>query len=135
VLQISTQIHSVGLSEGFVFNGRRYTGSAMNSLPEGIYVDTNKTAQSGIDLEQVSSLASFKATVEKLADEDVSLDEDEDEFVRLDEDEADESQPEPLLRVRSEVKAARKTVPGKNLGNRLKVIDKVLANYPARGVK
>jgi hypothetical protein len=34
-----------------------------------------------------------------------------------------------LLRVRSEVKVARKTLPGQNLGNRLKIIDKVLANY------
>jgi hypothetical protein len=42
----STQNHSVGLSEGFVFNGRRYTGGAIYSLPESIYVDTNKTAES-----------------------------------------------------------------------------------------
>jgi hypothetical protein len=126
---LSTQNHSVGLSEGFVFKGRRYTGSAMNSLPEGIYVDTNKTAESSIELNQVSSLATFKASVDKMADEDVSLDEDEAENVGLDEEEADEGRPEAFLRVRAEVKAARKTVPGKNLDNRLKIIDQVLRDY------
>jgi hypothetical protein len=110
---LSTQNHSVGLSEGFVFNGRRYKGSSMNSLPEGIYVDTNKTAESSIDLEQVASLAMFKASIDKLADE----------------DEADDLRQEALDHVRSEVRAARKTNPGSNTGARLKIIDKVLVNY------
>jgi hypothetical protein len=65
---LSTQNHSAGLSEGFVYNKTRYTGSAMNSLPEGIYVDTNKTAESSIVLKKVTGLANFHATVEREAE-------------------------------------------------------------------
>jgi hypothetical protein len=110
---LSTQNHSVGLSEGFVYKGRRYKGSALNSLPEGVYVDTNKTAESSIELEQVASLAMFKASIDKLTNEET----------------ADQLRQEALDHVRSEVDAARRANPGANTGSRLKIIDKVLANY------
>jgi hypothetical protein len=126
---LSTQNHSVGLSEGFVFKNRRYTGSAMNSLPEGIYIDTNKTAESGIELDQVTSLSTFRATVEKMEDEDIDLDEDETENVGLDKEEDEETRGDVLVRAREEVRAARKTVSGKNLDKRLKIFDKVLTEY------
>ncbi len=126
---LSTQNHSVGLSEGFVFKNRRYTGSAMNSLPEGIYIDTNQTAESSIELDQVTSLSTFRATVEKMEDEDIDLDEDETENVGLDREEDEETRGDVLVRAREEARTARKTVPGKKLDKRLKIIDKVLTEY------
>jgi hypothetical protein len=106
---LTTQNHSAGLSEGFVYNKKRYTGSAMNSLPEGIYLDTNKTAESSIVLEQVSSLANFHADVARQ----IAL---------------DKKRREADLKT---VTAKRKEATVYNVGNeiRLTTIDMVLRNY------
>jgi hypothetical protein len=110
---LTTQNHSAGLSEGFVFKGRRYTGSAMNSLPEGIYIDTNKTAESGIDLDQVSTLAGFKAQVDKLSK------------VMSD----DETREEARDRITTQMRQSEQTVHAEGNVDRINIIETVLANY------
>ena len=42
---ISRQNHSVGLVAGFRYGGKHYKGSQLNSLPTGIFVDSNKTGE------------------------------------------------------------------------------------------
>jgi hypothetical protein len=42
---ISQQNHSAGLLNGVVYEGKRYKGSAINSLPEGVFVDPNADGQ------------------------------------------------------------------------------------------
>ncbi len=44
---VSQQNHSVGLAQGFVYEGRRYKGSGLNSLPEGVFLDQNDPSQFG----------------------------------------------------------------------------------------
>jgi hypothetical protein len=47
---ISSQKHSVGLDQGFLYQGKRYKGTAMNSLEPGVYVDLNKSSGSNKEL-------------------------------------------------------------------------------------
>jgi hypothetical protein len=64
---ISRQDHSAGLANGFVYEGRLYKGSSLNSLPEGIFVDRNKTNQNSLPLERVATrdeaIAAFKSAL------------------------------------------------------------------------
>ena len=39
---ISTQTHGAGLEHGFTYNEKEYTGTALNSLPNGVYFDLSK---------------------------------------------------------------------------------------------
>jgi hypothetical protein len=119
---LTTQNHSAGLSEGFVYNKQRYTGSAMNSLPEGIYLDTNKTAESSIVLEQVSSLANFHEALQRqhALDEHSGL--------------GLQTRPRPGRQREADLKKAlekRKEATAYHMGNeiRLTTIDIVLRNY------
>ncbi|GAB1515940.1 hypothetical protein [Actinophytocola sp. KF-1] len=64
---ISRQDHSAGLANGFVYEGRLYKGSSLNSLPEGVFVDRNKTNQNSLPLEKVATrdeaIAAFKSAL------------------------------------------------------------------------
>lgn len=61
---ISRQNHSVGLSEGFVYNGQRYKGSRLNSLEPGVYVDMNDNGESTIPLKFITDIDTAKNDIE-----------------------------------------------------------------------
>ncbi|HEX5273266.1 MAG TPA: hypothetical protein VFW33_22370, partial [Gemmataceae bacterium] len=52
---ISKQDHSAGLAAGFMYDGKPYKGSGLNSLPRGGYVDLNDTGEKSVPLEKVAS--------------------------------------------------------------------------------
>lgn len=64
---ISRQDHSAGLANGFVYEGRLYKGSSLNSLPEGIFVDRNLTNKNSIEIVKVAgrdeAIAAFKSAL------------------------------------------------------------------------
>lgn len=62
---VSRQDHSVGLANGFVYQGRLYTGSSLNSLPDGVYVDLNVNNKHDVPLVKVESVEEAK---EKIAE-------------------------------------------------------------------
>lgn len=53
---VSRQDHGVGLLAGFHFEGRLYTGSSLNSLPAGVYVDKNANGKNNEELVFVATL-------------------------------------------------------------------------------
>lgn len=126
---ISTQDHAVGLDEGFVYQDRRYKGSAMNSLPEGVYVDMNDPGRSSTPLSMVASLAEMNAAIDQA---EVELEDDDGVgLIELDEDAVTEQQvrKDTYEQARVAVKRASKASSGSNNSKRLKVIDKVLRDY------
>jgi hypothetical protein len=61
---ISQQSHSVGLAVGFNYNGKIYKGSNLNSLPEGVYADFNKTGENKLPLLRVTTIESAREKFE-----------------------------------------------------------------------
>lgn len=61
---ISQQSHSVGLAVGFNYNGKIYKGSNLNSLPEGVYADFNKTGENKLPLLPVTTIESAREKFE-----------------------------------------------------------------------
>ena len=53
---ISSQNHSAGLATGFRYSGETYKGSRLNSLPPGVYVDTNKTGENKKEMVKVATV-------------------------------------------------------------------------------
>lgn len=52
---LSRQDHGVGLLNGFYFQGKLYTGSSLNSLPAGVYLDNNTNGKNDVELVAVGS--------------------------------------------------------------------------------
>jgi hypothetical protein len=63
---LSTQDHSAGVEEGFIYEGKRYRGSAINSLPEGIFIDRNGKGQSKVPLDLVADMDKMRSAVDAL---------------------------------------------------------------------
>jgi len=53
---ISRQNHSVGLIAGFRYGGKVYKGSQLNSLPTGIFIDSNKTGENIHSLSKIDNI-------------------------------------------------------------------------------
>ena len=53
---ISRQHHGGGLEHGYIYNGKAYHGSMLNSLPEGVYIDSNATGSTEIPMMKVDSI-------------------------------------------------------------------------------
>ncbi len=63
---ISRQHHGGGLSKGYRYNGVQYKGSRINSLPEGLYADPNKTGENSRELELLLSMEAAQDRLMKL---------------------------------------------------------------------
>lgn len=111
---VSKQNHSAGLLNGFVYDGKRYKGSAMNSLPEGVYVDTNDPGNSKIPMELVMGRDEFNAFVQQYPGFETKLKD-------IDRDRAS-------TRVRQVAKDSGRT-PDKE---RLEIIDQILNEFYSR---
>lgn len=126
---LSQQVHGGGLSEGYVYQDRRYTGSAINSLPEGIYVDKNDTGESETPLEMVASLDQLKQAVDK-ADKATAR---KWERGTAKKGERERGRVAELRKVyeqtKEEVHEAEGDVHAMGTGDRMKVIDKVLKEF------
>lgn len=53
---VSRQDHGAGLLSGFHFKGRLYTGSSLNSLPAGVYLDNNTNGKNNVELVFLATL-------------------------------------------------------------------------------
>ncbi|MGH2717032.1 MAG: hypothetical protein ACRDJU_00425, partial [Actinomycetota bacterium] len=60
---VSAQDHTAGLTAGFRFNREVYNGSRLNSLPAGVYIDTNKTGENINELTPVASMDEFRGKI------------------------------------------------------------------------
>lgn len=126
---ISSQDHSTGLDEGFVYENRRYTGSSLNSLPDGLYLDKNKPGESQIPLEMVASPAEFNEAVVKMerindANTEVGATQQGD-YERGEQELRDQTYEVTSTGVNEMVASSS----GWNNSARVKIIDEVLRNY------
>lgn len=53
---VSRQNHSAGLEAGFRYAGKVYTGSQLNSLPTGVFVDSNSNGSNVLELLKIDSI-------------------------------------------------------------------------------
>jgi hypothetical protein len=68
-LIISKQNHSAGLNVGFRFQDRIYSGSGLNNLAPGVYLDTNDLDENTKNLQHVTSMEDFSSQVRALIKE------------------------------------------------------------------
>lgn len=70
---VSQQDHSAALAEGFVYDGKRYKGSALNNLAEGVYMDRNESGQSSVPLELIMGRSEFEGALKARADKEAAI--------------------------------------------------------------
>lgn len=111
---VSKQNHSVGLAQGFIYEGRRYKGSALNSLPEGVFLDRNDPGESSKAIQLIMGRNEFAAELSDRPEQ------------------KDEIQARVVKRAKKEVRKVGKASPRNVDIGRMDIIDKVLKEYYSR---
>lgn len=62
---VSRQNHSVGLANGFRWQGKIYRGSKLNDLDPGVYVDMNADGQNTAELIHVTDIGTAKTEIQE----------------------------------------------------------------------